>query len=139
MNHFPGSKILGRKDLLYVNIMKLKRKIQIDMDFIPKTYVTNDDWKRFHMNKKNYPNNSIWILKPLGSCCGRGITLITKRFNGKKIPGYLISDYIQNPHLLMGHKYDLRIYVVVTSYDPLKIYLFKNGLTRICTEPYSAE
>jgi len=109
------------------------------MDFIPKTYFTSEDWKRFHIHKKDELPNTMWILKPLGSSCGKGIKLINKKFIGKKIPGYLISEYIQNPHLLMGHKYDLRIYVLVTNNDPLKIYLFDNGLTRICTEPYTSE
>jgi tubulin polyglutamylase TTLL4 len=39
--------------------------------------------------------------------------------------------------LIDGFKYDLRIYVVVTCFDPLKIFLFKEGLVRFATQKYS--
>jgi len=48
------------------------------------------------------------------------------------ISGYIISRYISNPHLINGFKYDLRVYVLVTSFNPLTIFMFNNGsLNRI--------
>lgn len=50
-----------------------------------------------------------------------------------------MSEYIANPHLINNLKYDLRIYVLVTSYDPLRIYIFHEGLTRFATYEYNTK
>jgi len=39
----------------------------------------------------------------------------------------IVHRYIANPYLINGHKFDLRLYVYVTSHDPLRIYLFDDG------------
>lgn len=42
-----------------------------------------------------------------------------------------------NPHTIDNYKYDLRLYVCVTSFNPLRIYLYKDGLVRFATMQYS--
>ena len=113
----------------------MKRTFGTEYDFCPQTYIFPDDYKRFVQDRES--DDSMFIMKPVASSCGRGIKVYPKAAHIPKKKGYLISRYIQNPHIFNGYKYDLRIYVLVTSNDPLKIYVHKYGLVRFATQKYS--
>lgn len=78
----------------------------------------------------------MWILKPSCSSRGRGIFLIDSLNEVPIDENFVISRYIHNPLLINGLKFDLRLYVLVTCFHPLKIYVFSEGLTRFATEKY---
>ncbi len=41
------------------------------------------------------------------------------------------------PLLLDGFKLDLRVYVLITSCNPLRIFVYKDGLVRLSTQLYT--
>ena len=49
------------------------------------------------------------------------------------------SEYIDKPLLIDGYKFDLRVYVAITSINPLRIYMYEDGLARFDTQKYQAE
>lgn len=110
-------------------------------DFIPDTYVLPDEFGEFYSHfqrqKQSDPKRNMWIVKPANLSRGRGIYLIDDISEVNVDDVSVISRYISNPLLINGHKFDLRIYVVVTSIDPLRIYVYKEGLARFASEEYS--
>ena len=80
-------------------------------------------------------------MKPAALSCGRGI-YVTDDINDIELHGLdenvSVSQYISNPLLIDGYKFDLRMYVGITSFDPLTIYVHDSGLARFATEKYSS-
>jgi tubulin polyglutamylase TTLL5 len=78
-------------------------------------------------------------VKPANLSRGRGIYLVDDISEVNVDDTSVVSRYITNPLLINGHKFDLRIYVVVTCFEPLRIYIYKEGLARFASEQYSSK
>ena len=135
-NHFPGSSQLGRKDLLWRNMLRQRIRFPNEYIIAPVSFLLQTDFDDFNTERDNEPD-ALWILKPVAASCGRGIKVITSTSKINKREGILASKYIMNPHLINGLKYDLRVYVLVTSFNPLKVYMYNDGLVRFATEKYN--
>jgi tubulin polyglutamylase TTLL6/13 len=72
-------------------------------------------------------------------CQGRGIYL-TRRFEDidlKSGEQLVAQRYMHKPYLIDGLKFDLRVYVLVYGVDPLRVFVYNEGLARFATEPYT--
>ncbi|XP_069136946.1 tubulin polyglutamylase ttll6-like isoform X6 [Argopecten irradians] len=136
INHFPGMSEICRKDMLARNMNRMLKLFPKDYNVFPKTWclpADHGDFLAYTRQKKN----KTYILKPETGCQGKGIW-VTK--NPKEIKPHehmICQQYMCKPLLLDGFKFDLRIYCLVTSCDPLRIFLFKDGLARFATNKYS--
>ncbi|NWH62515.1 TTLL5 polyglutamylase, partial [Geococcyx californianus] len=135
VNHFPRSYELTRKDKLYKNV----RRMQLAHGFktyhiLPQTFILPTEYQDFcnTYSKDRGP----WIVKPVASSRGRGVYLINNPNQIVLEDNILVSRYISNPLLIDDFKFDVRLYVLVTSYDPLVIYLYEEGLARFATVRY---
>ena len=75
-----------------------------------------------------------FIVKPVGSSQGKGIFL-TRTWEDIEPHDHLVAQkYIDPPYLIDGLKFDLRIYVLLYGINPLRIYLYEEGLARFATK-----
>ena len=162
VNHFPGTWELGRKDRLYRNVARLRRRqgAAHEFDIMPRSFMYPRDaaeWSADIARQESDGEKPLYIVKPPSSSRGRGIRVIKgpkdlphikpARRSGEDGSGgsggsgkdVLVQRYLRRPHLINGFKYDLRVYVLVTSFDPLRVYLYEDGLVRFATEKYRTD
>ncbi|XP_032963345.1 tubulin polyglutamylase TTLL5 isoform X3 [Rhinolophus ferrumequinum] len=135
VNHFPRSYELTRKDRLYKNIIRMQHTHGFKaFHILPQTFLLPAEYAEFcnSYSKDRGP----WIVKPVASSRGRGVYLINNPNQISLEENTLVSRYISNPLLIDDFKFDVRLYVLVTSYDPLVIYLYEEGLARFATVRY---
>lgn len=158
VNHFPNHFELTRKDLMVKNVKRYLKEVARDAavlgkqpppkDFVPVTYLLPADYSIFVEEFRRNPN-AMWIMKPTARSQGKGIFIINKLAQIRKwsqqsrwaqMPlreAYVISRYVEDPLVIGGKKFDLRLYVLVSSYRPLRIYQYAHGFARFCNTKYN--
>uniref|UniRef100_A0A3Q3KPF8 Tubulin--tyrosine ligase-like protein 9 n=1 Tax=Monopterus albus TaxID=43700 RepID=A0A3Q3KPF8_MONAL len=134
-------------------------------DFFPCTFALPSEYHLFVEEFKRSPG-STWIMKPVTKSQGKGIFLFRKlkdiidwkkvmftqtdnavltqdgtrseeQKDAAQVESYVAQRYIENPYLINGRKFDLRVYVLVTSYAPLKAWLYRDGFARFSSSRFS--
>ncbi|XP_043421769.1 tubulin polyglutamylase TTLL11 isoform X1 [Prionailurus bengalensis] len=146
VNKFPGMTEMVRKITLSRAVRIMQNLFPEEYNFYPRSWILPDEFQLFvaqvRMVKDGDPSwKPTFIVKPDGGCQGDGIYLI-KDPSDIRLAGTLqsrpavVQEYICKPLLIDKLKFDIRLYVLLKSLDPLEIYIAKDGLSRFCTEPY---
>ena len=125
---------ISRKNFLAKNLNKFREAFPEDYNFYPKTWILPQDFSSF---KSALTDKTTLIVKPDASAQGKGIYLINKAEDIGNIRIQWHNGTLANPLVVDGLKFDLRIYVLVAGCDPLRLYIYEEGLARFATEPYN--
>ncbi|XP_001600453.1 probable tubulin polyglutamylase TTLL2 isoform X1 [Nasonia vitripennis] len=140
INRIPKGNSICRKDNLVRHLKCMKKVYGNVYDFSPLGYNLPSEYTRLAADCSRLEKDErIWICKPVGQSQGRGIFLFRKLSDLTYDSVAVVQRYIENPLLIGGYKFDLRLYVCVPSYRPLAIYLYKDGIARFATEKFSLD
>ncbi|XP_058619406.1 protein polyglycylase TTLL10 isoform X2 [Onychostoma macrolepis] len=139
-----------------VNYGRGNRRMRLE-DFFPVTFrMDMKDEREAFFNGICNDKSSMWICKPTGLNQGRGIFLlrtpeditafrerlqntIEQQSNGKSpfnLPqARIVQQYIQNPLLLKGRKFDVRSYFLIACTSPYMLF-FRHGYIRLTCNLY---
>ncbi|CEO94693.1 hypothetical protein PBRA_000478 [Plasmodiophora brassicae] len=140
LNHCQKSSGITKKDALARQLRRMRNTFGKVYDFSPETWILPRERDQL---SARFSSNEIWIVKPCASSKGRDIFLATSaqltESNDLSQMACIVQRYIPNPMLVFGYKCDLRLYVLVKSFQPLKAYLYRRGLARFTTQQYSLD
>ncbi|XP_071503433.1 probable tubulin polyglutamylase ttll-15 [Diadema antillarum] len=123
VNHFPGTGYITNKVFLATS----------DIKYIPKAFQIPDQKEAF-LAETRQNKDTLWVQK---SSSHRGIKVKAIDDLDLNAKNTFIQQYIANPYLIDGKKFDLGLYVSITSVDPLRIYLLQDEmLIRFCAKDY---
>jgi hypothetical protein len=134
VGHFPGIGALVSKDRLAQTL----KRAQIEGEIAPETFALPSELARFRARVEAAPELR-WIQKPKWGARGEGVAVLASPDELETGGNWLVQRYLDRPHLIHGRKYTLRWYVLITALDPLTVWVFEDGFTKLASRPFSTE
>eukprot|EP00873_Tetraselmis_striata_P027560 jgi/Tetstr1/447824/TSEL_035153.t2 len=140
LNHFPGMLEICRKVSLARNLARMARYLPVQYNFFPQCWSIPSQLEDFvaTLRRRQGQRPMTYIVKPSSGAMGKGIHLVQTEADliQNEMTDSVAQSYVKNPLLIDGYKFDLRIYVLVRSVDPLEMFIYGEGLARLATTPY---
>jgi len=107
----------------------------------PMTYTLPRDMATLR-EKMESDKEKVFILKPTDKQECDGVRPVKHlHLNELEIlgSGWIVQEYIMAPFLLAKRKFDLRLWLMLTTTDPPRAYLYTNSMVRLAHHPYSLD
>ncbi|MBS0331523.1 MAG: tetratricopeptide repeat protein [Proteobacteria bacterium] len=105
----------------------------------PETFVLPQDRAALAAFAASPDAPTLYIVKPIRGSGGQGIRVTPDISVALDEADVVVQRYIDRPYLIEGRKGHCRIYCLVTSANPLRAYVYSEGIVRIAPEPYDPD
>ncbi|WP_175443085.1 amylase [Halofilum ochraceum] len=148
VNHIPGNNCLTIKSRLDATLRAMRERATAAYGegsalawrtaFVPTVYSMPRDYHALLSAAADNPDQ-LWMLKPKNGARGRDIRLLDDVAETPTDDRWLVQGYLHRPHLMKDRKYVLRLYVLVSSIEPLRVYVYEQGFAKLASCPYTLE
>lgn len=135
INRIPSAHVLCRKaTLAYIVCEVTKIRPDVYGMIFPRTFIVPMHVEEAMTYQRE--TGKRMLFKPDWASLGKGIEFI----EGGRMPAGLgvAQEYIPS-YLIDNRKFDLRVYCLVASLSPLRIYVFRDGIARFCSEDATSD
>ncbi|XP_062596927.1 probable tubulin polyglutamylase ttll-15 isoform X2 [Saccostrea cucullata] len=123
VNHFPGSGYITNKVSLAVS----------NNPYIPRAFKIPKEKDKFLQYAEEHPE-TLWVQKRNSH---RGIKIKHVQDLDLSDEGSFVQVFVDRPFLIDGRKFDIGVYTILTSIDPLRVYILESeALFRFCSHDY---
>ncbi|CRL07682.1 CLUMA_CG020639, isoform A [Clunio marinus] len=125
INHFPGAFSITNKVYMTTHNEKLS--------FVLPSFWLESMWDKFKAYVEKNPTKQM-ITKNMSN---RGVRMIDPKDVKNNSEIKFVQEFMSKPLLIDERMFDIGVYVVITSIDPLRVYRYNNDvLMRFCPEPF---
>jgi hypothetical protein len=135
INRLPWAKNMCRKVPFVSLVQRAADYFPHLFDFLPRSYLLPRQLEDFR--RAVDAQSAVHIYKPDKGSLGHGIRLISIGDDFESLglkPRLAVAQEYIDSVLIDNRKFDLRIYALVASIKPLRIYVYRQGVARFCTE-----
>jgi tubulin monoglycylase TTLL3/8 len=154
VNQFPSSHLLSNKDELW-ELLVSKYGVSGAMLLMPRTFNLSDtaSASEFERRASSSPSQfaalsaARWVVKPGRLARGTGVSVVASasqalesaRLLNSSSSVVIVQEYVQPPLLLHGHKFDMRVFFLITRWSPVTAYVYSSPYARVAPLPYSSD
>ncbi|OHT03330.1 Tubulin-tyrosine ligase family protein [Tritrichomonas foetus] len=137
VNRIPGINILCRKTPMSHLLARIQIAFPELYNFVPRSFILPQQNQEFVATLKQTKKK--YLIKPDMGSLGQGISIIEPGEEYKLTEELAVAQEYVESYLINNTKFDLRVYVLLCSIKPLRIFVFRDGLARFCSEEYNSE